>query len=94
MTSAMVVSSFEVEDGLQAQAAYSTQFAVAGYPCDERAEDQRRDDDFDEPEKNVAEDFDRNGDVWGIESEFDAGEHAEKDPASQGTRSKRGNSEE
>jgi hypothetical protein len=42
---------FEVDDGLQADAAHAFEVAAAGDAVDQCAEDQRRDDGADKPEK-------------------------------------------
>ena len=45
---------FEVDDGLQADAAHALEIAAAGDAVDQRAEDQRRDDGADQPQKDGA----------------------------------------
>src|SRR5579862_7807010 len=72
---------FEVDERLEAETSDGAEFSVAGDAGDERAENERSDDDFDEPEKNVAEDLGREGDARCVEAELDAGQHAEKDPS-------------
>ena len=44
---------FEIEDGLDADAAHALQIAAAGDADHQRGEDQRRDDGADQPQENV-----------------------------------------
>lgn len=53
---------------------------MTGDAGDERAQDQWRDDDFDQAEENVTEEFELRGKGRGVETEFEAGEHGEENP--------------
>ena len=71
---------FEIDETLPADAAYFAQVAVTGDAGDESADDERGHDDFDEPEEDVAEDAELNGESRRVEAEFEPGEHGEENP--------------
>ena len=53
---------------------------MGGDSGDEGAEDERRDDGLDQAQEDVAEDVEIEREGWGVEAEFDAGEHGPEDP--------------
>ena len=71
---------FEVDETFPADAADFAEVAVTGDAGDQRAEDERRDDDFDEAEENVAEESRVGGEGGSVEAEFETGEHGEENP--------------
>src|ERR1700687_2933640 len=74
---------FEVDEGLDAQAADFLQIGVASDADDENAEEQRGDDDFDEAEKNGSEELQVDCDRGPVVAKLRAGEKADKDPSRQ-----------
>jgi hypothetical protein len=70
----------EVHQALPADAADFTEVTMAGDAGDQRAENQRSDDDFDQAEEDVAEYAQLNRKGRGVKAEFEAGEHGEEDP--------------
>lgn len=75
---------FEVDETLPA---YAADFAHVTMTCDagdERTEDKRSDDNFDEAEKDIAEDAQVRGEVGPIEAKFEAEEHGEENPVGKG----------
>ena len=75
---------FEVEETLPA---YAADFAHVTMTCDagdERTENKRSDDNFDEAEKDIAEDAQVRGEVGPIEAKLEAAEHGEENPVSKG----------
>src|SRR5262249_19282180 len=71
---------FEVDEAFQADAADFAQVAVSGDAGDERAENERSDDDFDKAKENVAENAQTCGDAGGVQAKLEAGQHSEEDP--------------
>ena len=57
---------------------------MAGDARDQRAENQRRDDHFDQAQENIAEDAQVFGKVRAVQADFSTEEHGEEDPVGQG----------
>ena len=74
---------FKVDQGFEAEAADFLQVGVAGDAHDENAEEQRRDDHLDEPEKNGAEELQLYCDGGPVLPKLCAGEQADEDPSCQ-----------
>jgi len=75
----------EVQEAFPADAPNFAEVAVPGNSGDQRAENERSDNDFDEAEKDVTENAYLNSEGWGVEAQFEAGKHGEKDPESKRT---------
>src|ERR1051325_3248257 len=71
---------FEINEGLDAEAANLLEIRVAGNPDHKNTEEQRRDDDLDEAEKDVAQNSKMLGKCRRIEAKFETGEHRDEDP--------------
>jgi hypothetical protein len=63
---------------------------VAGDAGDEGAEDERRDNDADEAEEDVAKDAAGQSDMGSVDAELDACQHADEDPAGEGAAARGG----
>jgi hypothetical protein len=72
---------FEIDEGFEREAADFFEVGVAGDADDESAEEKRGDDDFDEAEKDRAEELKIDGEGGEVVAEFRAGEETHKDPA-------------
>src|SRR5260370_25238870 len=73
----------EVDERFEAETADFLEVGVAGDSNNEDAEEQRRDDDFDEAEKNGAEDLQVYRDRRPVVAQFRAREKADQDPSRQ-----------
>ena len=76
---------FEVQQALPADPSNFADVAVAGDAGDECAKNQRRDNDFDEPQKNVTEEAQMRREVRRVEPDLQAGQHGDEDPVGEGT---------
>lgn len=74
----------EVDEALNAHTSDAFEIAMAGDAGDESGEDERSDDGLDEAQKDVAEDTQTDRGRWGVEAQFGAGYHRDKDPRSEG----------
>jgi hypothetical protein len=70
----------EVHQAFPADAADFAKVAVSGNAGDERAENKWRDNDFDEAQENVTQEAQVGRERWGVQTEFEAGEHREENP--------------
>src|SRR5579863_1038961 len=73
-------NNFKENQRLDGHAAHFAKFRMTGDANDESAKNERRDDDFDEAEKNGAEDLKVHGGRGGVVAQFDSGEEADDDP--------------
>src|SRR5258708_16873359 len=76
---------FEIDERLDAEAANFVQIRVTGNANDKNAEEERRDDDFNETKKNRAEQLQIDGDGRPVVAKLRAGEKADENPARQRT---------
>src|SRR5215467_3572425 len=76
---------FEIDEGLEAEAADLSEIGMAGNSHDENAEDQRRDDDLDQTKEDIAENAKMFSRCGRIEAKFETGKHGDKDPKCQRT---------
>lgn len=67
---------------------------MPGNAGDERGENQRRNDDFDQAQENVAEDAQVFGELRIVEPDFKAEQHGEEDPESERAPAEGGDGEE
>src|SRR5258708_9280718 len=76
---------FEIDEQLDAEAANFFQIRVTGNANDKNAEEERRDDNFNETKKNRAEQLQIDGDGRPVVAKLRAGEKADENPARQRT---------
>src|SRR5260370_20512919 len=76
---------FERDERLEAEAANFFQIRVTGNANDKNAEEERRDDNFNETKKNRAEQLQIDGDGRPVVAKLRAGEKADENPARQRT---------
>ena len=70
----------KINQALDADASDAAEIAVAGDARDQRAQNQRRDDHFDQAQENIAEDAQVFGKVRAVQADFSAEEHGEENP--------------
>ena len=74
---------FKINQALDADPSDAAQIAVAGDARDQRAENQRRDNHFDQAQENVAEDAQVFREVRAVQADFSAEQHGEENPVSE-----------
>src|SRR3981081_4103353 len=74
----------EVDEALDAHASDALEVAVAGDAGDQRREDERSDDGFDQAKKDVAENTQVDGYCGCIEAQLGTGDHRDEDPHREG----------
>ena len=84
---------FEVNQRLDAHAAYLLEVGVAGNAHHQRGKYQRRDDGFHEPQEGIAEHLQAHGDAGRIVAQLDANEHAHHNPEREGAAGSRSSSD-
>jgi hypothetical protein len=75
---------FKIDKAFPADAADLAEVTVAGDAGDESAEDERRDNQLDEAEENVAQDAELRSKRGKVEAELETSEHGEENPESEG----------
>src|ERR1700758_1700548 len=81
---------FEIDEGLDAEAANLFEIGMAGNSYNENAEEQRRDDDLDQTKKDVTENAKMFSRCRRIEAKLETAEHGDKDPQRERTPANRG----
>src|SRR5262249_7811 len=81
---------FEIDEGLEAEAADSCEIGMAGNSYHEDAEEQRCDDDLNQTKEDITENADMFSRCRRIEAKFETGENGHKDPKRERTAANRG----